>query len=112
MKKLILIFALLISATAFSENVKDKNEKESTTQITGKITDRLTGENLAGVKVELPGTNITTYTDFEGVFILKVPSQNLNNEINISYISYESTHMSLKNFSGDFNEIKMLPVSR
>ncbi|MDD3875589.1 MAG: carboxypeptidase-like regulatory domain-containing protein [Bacteroidales bacterium] len=112
MKTVILILALFSSTLLFSENKNDKNEKESTKQVSGKVTDRLTGENLAGVKIEIPGTDIITYTDFEGNFVLSVSAQNAESEISISFISYESTIVNMNNFSEDHPEIELLPVSR
>lgn len=45
-------------------------EGKKVAQITGKVIDASTAEGVAGAVVEVEGTDIKVYTDFEGNFIL------------------------------------------
>lgn len=55
-------------------------------KITGKITDKKTGEELIGVSVQIEGTSVGTATDFEGKFTLNLAPGMYN--LIFSYISY------------------------
>ncbi len=55
-------------------------------KITGKITDKKTGEELIGVSVQIEGTSVGTATDFEGKFTLNLAPGMYN--LVFSYISY------------------------
>ncbi len=115
MKTISFIILLLISGSLIAENIGDKSDKSSSAankQITGKVTDRLTGENLAGVKIEIPETNTVVYSDFDGNFVLSMPHQNLKTQINVSYISYEKANVEISDLKDGFYEIKMLPITR
>ncbi len=72
---ILLVGLLLIGVSSFANNEDNKKDAEtSTTAITslsGTISDEATGENLAGVKVILEGTDQVAYTDFDGIFTFK-----------------------------------------
>lgn len=55
-------------------------------KISGKITDKKTGEELIGVAVQVEGTSFGTVTDFEGKFNLSIAPGTYN--LIFSYISY------------------------
>lgn len=72
-----------------------ENEKPSESAMTqqncilsGKITDKASGEELAGVAVKLDGTNHVVFTDFEGNFSFKHINPG-NYKIVVEYISYQ-----------------------
>ncbi len=64
---LILFATLLISS---SNAMATGNEGRKVNVIQGKVTDGSTFEGLAGVTVEVEGTDIKVFTDFEGNFTL------------------------------------------
>jgi iron complex outermembrane recepter protein len=88
MKKV--LFILLAIATMQLANASKKNIETSSqaTTITGKITDKNTGEALAGVEVHLLDTEFTVYTDFEGKFEFKNIQAGAH-AIKAEYISYQ-----------------------
>ena len=95
MKKFVLS-VLLIGSTLFSmaANKESKTENTSTgnavlTELSGQVIDKNTNETLVGVKVSVNGTDMVTYTDFDGMYHfdnLKPGNYNLT----ASYISYEN----------------------
>lgn len=101
---------ILFGLTVWADNDKAK-EKIENNLLSGKIVDHLTGENLAGVKIQVLNSEITAYTDLDGNFELSVPVNNSGKHIQISYISYETTIISMENMSNQ-GEIKILPVAR
>jgi hypothetical protein len=107
MKKLvILIFACFTVMSAVAETNK-KPEKESgkaaVVSFTGVITDEKTGESLAGVEVKIEGTELKTYTDFDGRFnFTELKPGNYN--VVANYISYNK--ISLKELKvGDTEKV-------
>ena len=58
--------------------------------VTGNVTDKSSNETLAGVEVRVKGTNIVTYTDFDGNFYLpELPAGTYTLEFH--YITYTAT---------------------
>jgi hypothetical protein len=91
MKKLFFILiATLFVSSAFAGNT-DKTEKgtqkSASINFSGTVMDENTGEVLTGVEIKVEGTDMKTYTDFDGKFSF----QNLtpgNYSLIVSYISY------------------------
>ena len=99
MKKTMKVFSLMVlflgvTFASVADNGTDKNVKETTATttctITGKILDNVTGEALTGVKVEIPGTNLFTYSDFDGNFSFEQLEPG-NYDIATIFISYKTT---------------------
>ncbi len=95
--KLLLAIILIISFKSYAgtpnaDSTKSNNEQIATTSanLEGSVIDKITGENLAGVSVEIQGMNLKTYTDLDGKFNFKglVPG---NYNIIIKYISYNTS---------------------
>jgi hypothetical protein len=76
---------------ADSEKMEASNlvEKKIGNTLSGKVVDKITGEALAGVEIKLMGTEIKTYTDFEGNFELKNLSTGAH-ALKVDYISYQN----------------------
>ena len=70
-----LLFMLLLSASAFAQQIDVK----------GHVKDA-TGEDVIGATVRVDGTQTATVTDFEGNFTLKAPK---DASITVSYIGYQ-----------------------
>nr|WP_321406941.1 DUF2012 domain-containing protein [uncultured Carboxylicivirga sp.] len=69
---ILLVGLLFIGVNSFANNKDNKKDADASTSaitsLSGIITDEATGENLAGVKVILEGTDQVAYTDFDGIF--------------------------------------------
>lgn len=86
MKKSILLAVLLL---AMGQNLVAVNPGTAVMFVTGNVTDKSSNESLAGVEVRVKGTNIVTYTDFDGNFYLpELPKGVYTLEFN--YITYSS----------------------
>ena len=112
MKKLyaILIAAVLMSGTfiqAQASNDDDKTESHETmtASLKGQVVDRNSGEALTGVKIHIPGSDVSAYTDFEGSFKLQGLKPGVY-KIKSSYISYEDAVVeNLKLEVSDKNQV-------
>lgn len=84
MKRFIVITSLLfISILMMAQEVR----------ISGKIVDRVTHDVLNGVSITVPRTNISTVTNADGVFVLKLAT--CPDVINISSLGYKRQAISL-----------------
>ncbi|MDA3929027.1 MAG: carboxypeptidase-like regulatory domain-containing protein [Prolixibacteraceae bacterium] len=105
----IILVALSTSASfSKSNNAKaetpEKASNIDTIELSGFVTDKISNEALVGVEVKIEGTELKTYTDFDGKFSFK---NMLPGEYNIvsSYISYEKVVTELDNLSKNNNEL-------
>ena len=64
-------------------------------KITGKVTDAITGEPLAGVNVVVQGTTIGVTTDTNGAYSIEVPNENA--VLAFSFIGYVTQNMRVGN---------------
>jgi hypothetical protein len=79
-------------------NAKEKETKPATadtgntatTVLTGSVTDIHSGESLVGVEVKIEGTDLKTYTDFDGKFTFSNVKPG-EKKLVASYISYQAS---------------------
>jgi len=96
-------FVLICSLMA-SKISNDPKVPSSKSIISGTITDKLTGEPLAGVEVKLMDTDVKIYTDFDGKFEMKniVPGAQA---IMVSYISYQDIIENVHTEAGNTSNV-------
>ena len=81
---------------AFADNDGVKNEAASgntpvqTISVNGSVSDFVSGENLTGVVIKIEGTNLKTYSDFDGNFTFENLKPGTYNII-ASFISYDKS---------------------
>jgi hypothetical protein len=86
MKKALAIVVLFF---AFAQPVLATGPGSNAMFITGTVTDKTSNETIAGVQVRVQGTDIVTYTNFDGNFFLpELPKGKYTLEF--SYITYTS----------------------
>jgi hypothetical protein len=98
---LIILITLFLGLTTVSaSNNRDKNKKV----LCGKVIDKVTGEALTGVKVEVKGTGIYCYTDLNGSFVLSVSSDS-KQEVEANIVGYEQVKLKTNDlgFNTDIN---------
>ena len=85
MNRLLLLFSLLISQICFSQII-----------VKGKISDKLTKEELIGANVVWKTQNIGVSTDFNGKFEITIPSENFPVKLTVSYMGYSTQIINIK----------------
>jgi hypothetical protein len=107
MKKVILsVFIACASLAVFAEKTDSKAETKSESTVcslSGNIIDEISGEALVGVEVKVDGSDIKTYTDFDGHFVIN----NLKSGDCKLVASYTSYSKAEKNFKVDLNNNKV-----
>lgn len=118
MKKLIVVvITIAFVLNTFAKEEKISNEKNELAQftelqnLTGKVIDNATGESLAGVEVRIYGTNIQTYTDFDGNFeFTNIPSG--AQAVVANYISYQQMVKNVYVNNQDNNSLVIRLISK
>ena len=100
MRKLMIGFLslmLVMTVAANEKEGKNTTETDNTTMmvITGTVSDNGSGELLAGVEVQIEGTGVKSYTDFDGNFTFKNMKPG-EYKLVANYISYEKSTESVK----------------
>lgn len=111
MKKVLIAALLIISVVAVNAKESDTKTKTNDTEntatmmLSGSIADELSGESLVGVEVKIEGTDLKTYTDFDGNFSFENVKPG-EYKLVANYISYEKKSEVLKVDSKE-NDIKI-----
>jgi hypothetical protein len=77
----------------------------------GEIVDVKTNNVLEYVTLTVENTNITTVTNREGEFLLKVPNTNTNATLKVSLLGYNTQRLPLNGFANAFIKIKLQPAT-
>jgi len=106
MKILSIIAAVLFSVTV-SISSNEEAPRSKTKTISGQVIDKVTGEVLAGVKIQLDKSDNVVYTDFDGNFEIKniVPG---DHKIKSTLISYSDTSIIVDCMSTNTVEIALV----
>ena len=94
----LLVIFLLIFENSFA--IKNSYFQQDTTKFVaykGKVIDSKTHKTLAFATLNIVDTNISTVTNTNGEYQLKVPVKYLNNSLLISFLGYTSEVIKLKN---------------
>jgi hypothetical protein len=113
MKKLIVALLVAFASTSvFAEKVESKTETKTETKVeaavlslSGNIIDEVSGEALVGVEVKVDGSDVKTYTDFDGHFVIN----NLKSgdcKLVSSYTSYTKSEKTFK-VNTNNNQVKI-----
>ena len=109
--KIILLVMLLIGVAGtqntfafFQEEVQETTEFK---QYKGEVLDEETNKPLVFATLTLEGSNISTITNTEGQFALKVPTAMSASNVMVSFLGYKSRVIPLSKFTDRKNEIKL-----
>jgi len=109
MKKILLVMAMFLLAVTLRAEENGNKTKDSdanaTIVLAGSIVDQKSGESLVGVEVKIEGTDMKTYTDFDGNFSFENVKPG-EYKLVTSYISYQQNAQELTVNSNE-NDIKI-----
>jgi hypothetical protein len=91
-------------ASAFYQDVQ---EELNYNQYSGEVKDSETKNPLVFATLTLEGTNISTVTNTEGTFSLKIPKNNVQGNIRISFLGYKTKTVAITALRPEKNEIMM-----
>lgn len=79
------------------------------TQYKGKVADSQNKRELSFATLSLMGTNISTVSNSDGEFSIKIPNNKLDGQLMISFIGYKNKIVSLKELKPENNIITLDP---
>ena len=82
-------------------------QKEEFKQYRGKVIDASTKKPLVFATLALEGTNISTISNTEGEFLLKIPKDKSTGTVTISFLGYESKTVALSDLKSNKNKISL-----
>ncbi len=98
-------FGGIHSASAYFQD--DTQETTPFEQYKGEVLDSETNKPLVFATLTIEGSNISTITNTEGQFALKVPKTMSDGKVLVSFLGYKSRAIRLSQFSEGNNEIKL-----
>ena len=104
------VLILLFSGVKLHAETLTSNPAEHLTNYTefkGSIVDKKTGEPLAYASMSVIGTNITIVSNSEGQFLLKLPTENSDTKILVSFIGYKNKQIALSELKQDKHRIEL-----
>jgi hypothetical protein len=105
---LLLIGNVKASASAFQQTAS-KQDTVNFNEFKGKIVDRKSGTPLSFASITLFGTNVSTVTNTEGEFTLKVSKDVQNPKALVSFIGYKNKTVFLTDLTPQKSKIELEP---
>ncbi|WP_281542782.1 carboxypeptidase-like regulatory domain-containing protein [Maribacter aestuarii] len=94
------LFVVTLCTTATAQDVDYK-------EYSGEVLDDKTKKPLVFATLTLEGSNVSTITNTEGEFSLKVPQPNLGENLVVSFLGYSTKTMPIAQLSSNNNKILM-----
>jgi len=85
--------------------------QESFNEYRAKVVDKKNGEILVYANISVVGSNVSTVTNSEGEFLLKIGKELLDAKLIISHIGYKSKTVTLAELSQEKAKIELEPTS-
>jgi hypothetical protein len=95
---LLVALAMLLNIQAFASVQNSNQQKEQYNQYSGIVTDHQSGKPLIFASLSVIDTNISTITNTEGEFLLKIPKSITNAKVQISFLGYQKKIMPIADF--------------
>jgi hypothetical protein len=105
---------VLTPATAVGMNylpTTGNNDSENFTEYKGKIVDKKSGTSLPFASLVVAGVNISTISNSEGEFSLKIPSGIINPKITVSFIGFRNKTVTIADLKTDKSRIELEPTA-
>ena len=108
----LILFMLPIHAFSLNQSPISKNgETDNYTEYKGKIVDRKTGTTLPFASIAVSGLNISSISNSEGEFSLKIPNNIADPKVIVSFIGFKNKTVSLKDLKPEKTRIELEPSS-
>ncbi len=107
---ILLVFTIGLSITTQSFTVSQTQVQQiniAFSQYSGIVVDSQSGKPLVFASLTVNNTNITTITNTDGKFLLKVPTEKNNANITISFLGYHKKIISLTSLKNKNNRIAL-----
>jgi len=100
-----LLFVLLLVTVVPAIQAKNQQEVPSFNQYSGAVVDDNTGVKLVFASLSVDNTNISTITNTEGEFLLKIPENSNAISLSINYLGYHKKQIQISALTKNNNKI-------
>ena len=111
LQRLILLACCILSGFVFSGRVLADEKPDAYIEYRGVVLDKSTGNVLAFANISVLGTNISTVSNTNGEFVLKVPTSRKVHRILFRYVGYRNRVFAPGENSLAYYRIELEPVS-
>tara|TARA_B100001146_G_scaffold204037_1_gene197003 strand:+ start:612 stop:1196 length:585 start_codon:yes stop_codon:yes gene_type:complete len=100
---------LLVTCVLFSFHLNAQNNDEIVSYIEykGKVIDKISEDGIASTHLKVKNSTLSTITNNEGEFSLKVPKENLDLVVSVYVLGYETKNIHLDYFNRDYTTIAL-----
>ncbi len=107
----LLLLALIsftpIATYSYSFQQSIETNKFQYIEFKGEVVDDKTGNPINSAHLTVNGSNISTITNSEGEFSLKIPADLMSANVTVSFLGYKSKSIALSSFSKEFTRITL-----
>lgn len=114
LKSLLFFFVMTVLSIPVQAKTADMYMVQDSTQVKefkGKVLGETTGEPLVFATLTVQGSNISTITNAEGDFSLKVPIEMAESDLVVSFLGYKVKNVNLSRFTRNGNTIYLTPAT-
>lgn len=104
---LALIFFTPIATYSFYLQQSIETNKFQYVEFKGEVVDDRTEDPIVSAQLTVNGSNISTITNNEGEFSLKIPADLMSSQVTVSYLGYKSKIVPLSSFSKEYTRITL-----
>ncbi len=106
---MVLFLTIGVPKTLNAKVTQDQTLPNTHQVFKGKVIDANSKKDLVSATLSIDNTNISTVTNNEGEFSLKVPSNHTNGSVTVSFLGYTSEKIELETLSKNKNKILLKP---
>ncbi len=107
-KNKIFYLFLMLFVAILSKGFAQEIENADYAQFKGSVIDSKNKNPLEFASLLVNNTNISTITNIDGEFILKVPTADLDKSVTISYLGYKNEILQLSSFKAEETTIRLM----
>lgn len=102
-----ILATLLMGTFTFLMGFSFQNTQEDYVEYRGKIVESNSEKPLALASIGIEGSNVSTVSNTEGSFLLKVPNSMLSGNVVVSFLGYESRTIPIQELNRNTNKIRL-----
>ncbi len=107
MKNCALSFCILLFVVSGKDLYAFQNTDQDFAEYRGTVVDARNSHGIPSAQLSITNTNISTITNSEGEFLIKIPKGTQPAVVKVSYVGYESKKISLEYFSKNNTKIEL-----
>lgn len=105
------VFCLSVNASTSDTNLLEVQDTIHFKEYHGSVVDAKTNDELVFATITVDKTNISSVTNTEGEFVIKIPDSLMDRSIAVSFLGYQKKIIPIKSLNRRNNTITLEPIS-